>query len=122
MKVKTTIDGPEFTFSIKPNFTIFGLNFNDNEKISFLPVHVRESFPNLNGITAERCSIQSISKDNFRYLVDLKLLNLNSNRIESFDSDVFEHLTSLEELYLGMNFYSKSDLMYLNSFYYSIEK
>lgn len=101
MRDETKIDSHDFTITSEQGRSVFGLDFESNKKISFLPVNVHKDFPNLVGINASDCSIKSISKDNFRDLRELKFLYLFDNEIETVSPDAFEDLISLEELDLG---------------------
>lgn len=95
------IDSPEFTIKSAKDETVTGLFFFANPRVSFLPVKVYESFPNLIGYLANGCSIRKISKENFKNLSKLKMLGLSINQIQTIPSNAFEDLTSLQELYLG---------------------
>lgn len=95
------ITGPGFTISSKHSYSVFGLEFGYNKKISFLPVFANQVFPYLIGINAPECSIESITRNNFHDLKYLRILNLIENKIGSIAGDVFEDLICLEELKLG---------------------
>lgn len=96
MGYSAVINTADVTFS--PNATITGLDLNLNDEISFLPVKVASSFPNLLGYSAMFCSVKTITKLNFENMSSLKLLWLHGNRIETISADTFSDLTSLEHL------------------------
>lgn len=97
----TPISSPDV--SIVPDETIHGLTFSGNQKLSFPPVDVAQSFPNLLGYDMYNCLIKTISKSNFVGLSKLKGLWLNHNHITRIDRNVFEDLVSLEFLTLSNN-------------------
>lgn len=96
----TKIDSPNFAIQDSQDDTIGGLRFYMNAKISFLPIKVFKSFPNIVIYNAEGCSIASTSHDNFEKLGKLKVLLLNDNEIEKLDAYIFDELVSLEWLVL----------------------
>lgn len=91
----TTIDFPDFEISTPHDETIEGLEFGDNRKISYLPIKVHETFPNLVHYLAARCSIKAIKKENFASLTKLTLIQMYNNQIEAIDSDTFTGLDHL---------------------------
>lgn len=97
----TIIDSPAFTIVSAKDETIGGLNFGRNKNISFLPVNVHETFPNLKILFAGSSSIKAITKANFENLNKLEELYLFYNEIEIIGIDVFEDLASIERLDLG---------------------
>lgn len=102
----TKIDSPGYTVSTPRNDLVTGIYYQLNKKISYLPSQLNETFPNLIAITAHRCSVKAVSKENFNNLIKLKLLWLDHNQIEKIYSDTFDTLISLEILDLSENFYS----------------
>lgn len=77
-------------------FSTFG-----NRKIKFLPETLAEKFPNLIIMWAQSCSIEKISKNNFKSLNKLRGLAIGDNRIEKIASNTFGDLLSLTHLYMG---------------------
>lgn len=96
----TTIDTPNFGIQDSLDETIGGLRFYMNTKISFLPIKVFKSFPNVVVYNAEGCSVKTTSRENFEKLGKLKVLLLNDNEIEKLEAYVFDELVSLEWLVL----------------------
>lgn len=96
----TMIDSPTIAILDSHDDTIGGLRFYMNAKISFLPIKVFKSFPNIVVYNAEGCSIKSTSHENFEKLRRLKVLLLNDNEIEKLDAYIFDDLVSLEWLVL----------------------
>lgn len=90
--------------TISPDESIVGLTFATNRKISFLPLEVGKSFPDLLCYAASNCNVKSISKKHFEKLGKLKELLLYNNRITTIASDTFADLVSLEYLKLSKNF------------------
>lgn len=92
--------------TISPTDTsVRGLDLNGNGKISFLPIGLDVTFPNLVVHDAYALSLKTVSKINFKNLKKLKYLSLRGNQLESINSDTFEDLTSLEYLDLGSYFW-----------------
>lgn len=100
MKVNATINSEGYVVS-PAETSILGITFYLNKKISFLPVRVDETFPNLIAYSAADCSLTSVSRINFKNLKKMKTLNLRNNQIVKVKSDTFEDLTLLEVLWLG---------------------
>lgn len=98
----TGIDSDNFTISTRRDSAIAGLQFR-NKNIIFLPTRVDKNFPNLKTYDAFDCSIKSISRENFRNLFKLNILNLNTNNIYEIPSDAFDDLSELATLILGKN-------------------
>lgn len=94
----TTISSENTKLSTKRIETVGGMIFCNNLKISFLPLLVHKTFPNLLGYSAASCSIKSISYHNFKSLTKLRELWLLKNKIETIYSNTFEDLASLERL------------------------
>lgn len=94
------IDEPGFSISSTRDENIKGLWFDHNNKIFYFPENISEIFPNLLGLSAEKCSIKTIVKENFRGLSNLKYLWLTGNALEMIPSNAFEDLVSLETLHL----------------------
>lgn len=109
----TSINEPNFTIATNDT-SIKILSFFDNKKISFLPVHVGETFPNLLNYGASRCAIKEILKENFKGLSKLNYLYLDQNQIKRIPSDTFEDLEDLKYLFLGNNVILFCDLLLLN--------
>lgn len=96
----TSIDAKDSTILTRDD-SIGGLWLYSNKKIQFLPIRVGEKFPNLMGIFAGDCSINEISRENFKGLNKLKHLILRNNQIEMIARDTFNDLTSIERFDLG---------------------
>lgn len=63
MKTLTSIDSNDTT--ILPDATVDALDFDGNKNISFLPVKVDVSFPDLK-IYSSSCSIKTVTKVHFK--------------------------------------------------------
>lgn len=72
----------------------------ENKHLFFLPENISTTYPNLNALSAELCSIKEISKLNFHGLKELKSLWITGNPLQRIASNTFEDLESLERLYL----------------------
>lgn len=81
-----------------------GLSFEGNKNIRFLPVQVAEKIPNLLTYNARKCSVEDVSKENFKGLNKLKILHLAHNQIVVVPIDVFSDLSDLKALFLSENF------------------
>jgi Leucine-rich repeat (LRR) protein len=104
MRNSTSIPGDGYKVYPRDE-SITGLDFDDNNKISFLPIKVHETFPNLLLYTASKCSLTKITKKNFEGLSKLKGLWLGTNQITTINDDTFEDLVSLKRLYLSKKIY-----------------
>lgn len=91
---------PDTSIASNKDETIEGILFDGNKRVKFLPVSVSEKFPNLTGISAWNCAIETVSNRNFKNLSHLVALGLGSNQIETIDENTFEDLFSLKKLYL----------------------
>lgn len=110
----TGIESFNFTISARRDSTIERLQFR-NKNIIFLPTRVDKNFPNLKTYDAFDCSIKSISRENFRNLFKLIILNLNTNNISEISSDAFNDLSELSILILGKNIHQPdSDFSVIN--------
>jgi Leucine-rich repeat (LRR) protein len=103
---RSAIDSKGFYFLSSRDESVGGLQFNHNSLIRFLPDSPAHIFPNLVVYGAHDCSIESISKENFDGLSQLRGLYLSFNHIVEVSSDTFEDLKALEVLFLGKNFKS----------------
>lgn len=104
MTESVAINSSDFTISSERNENIGGLDFTYNTKVYFLPIAIDTTFPDLVGYDASFCSLTELSKDNFKNLVKLTTLWLNSNKIEKILSETFQDLIALEFLALGKIF------------------
>lgn len=89
-----------FLISTPPDQNITGLWFDDNKNLSYLPENISSTFPNVASLSAERCSLKAVGKENFNGLKKMKFLWLSSNSIEQIPSDTFKDLVELERIYL----------------------
>lgn len=78
------------------NLSVRNLTLNWNNKVRFLPENVHESFPNLVVFEAENCRVKQISRNNFRGLYRLKVVNLAGNLISNIDAGVFSENVELQ--------------------------
>lgn len=101
MNTITAITGRNLTIRNSFDEKMLGLSFNANKNIQFLPILIFQSFPKLKSISASKCSIIEISKQNFENLALLEQLYLTENMIYTIWSDTFEHLKALQALFLG---------------------
>jgi Leucine rich repeat len=97
---KTAIDTKDVTIST-PNSSVVTLTFYSNKKISYLPVNIDKSFPNLTRYNAAFCNILEVSRNNFKGLNKLKVLTLGHNPIEKIEDESFKDLTEMTNLDLG---------------------
>lgn len=78
-----------------------GVDFYDNQNVSFLPINLHVKFPNLTTLTASFCALKTVTNKNFKSLTKLRLLWLEGNQIEEIPANAFEDLTALEVLHLS---------------------
>jgi hypothetical protein len=111
-KTQTLIDGKGFKISSSKDENMKAIYMEGNKKIIFLPDSPADVFPNLEIYYAALCAIKEITRENFRGLIKLTVLDLGWNQIEIVRSDTFQDLTALERIYLCEKFFKC-----LNSFY-----
>lgn len=103
-----------FNSNAKADSEFYGISASRDEKIErlnaeycrlmeYIPLGISDRFPNLIEIKIQRSSVKKVSKDVFAGLRKLKLLNLESNQIQTIDENSFNDLVSLEELDLRTN-------------------
>lgn len=106
---ESAIDADDVEIFSETVSSIMGVDFYDNEKVSFLPINLHVKFPNLTTLTASFCDVKTVANKNFKHLTKLRLLWLEGNQIEQIPSNAFEDLTALEVLNLSRS----KDLIYL---------
>lgn len=80
-------------------FVVFFARYN--KKLQYLPSNLGEKFPNLLSLFADGCSIEELSKENFKGLNKLNYLELSDNQIETINDDVFEYTPEIKGIDLG---------------------
>lgn len=95
------IDSPGVLISSSADASIGALYLEYNRKVKFLPENPAESFPDLVVYNAGYCSIETITKENFKGLSKIIKIFLQSNKITKVPNDVFEDLSVMEGLWLG---------------------
>lgn len=103
MRSSTSINSFGIIIESSKDESVKGLSFYTNKNISFLPVNVAEVFPDLEGYSADDCSIKIVSKIYFQNLSKLTTLGLSNNLIERIPTNTFEDLTSVEIITLRKN-------------------
>lgn len=103
--MQVVIDEPNFTVDSPLNVDVGGISIHDNKAVTYLPIDIYESFPEVIRYVASSCRIQAVFKENFKMLKKLSLLTLSSNQIEMIPSNIFDDLVSLELLFLSKVFY-----------------
>lgn len=98
---KYTLNSSGTLFSLPRDSAVKGIEFFGNSRVSYLPVNINESFPNLYSYGAGNCSIKSILRENFVGLTRLKEILLFENFIKKISADVFKDLEALEFVNLG---------------------
>jgi Leucine-rich repeat (LRR) protein len=68
----------------------------------FFPVKIFENFKALTNLTI-LSSINEIAKDNFKFAINLEVLNLSTNEIRKLQAEIFVYLKNLQELILSHN-------------------
>lgn len=78
----------------KSDDSVTDLIFRNNPSVEFLPIGLREIFPNLRHLTVENCGLKSISRCDMSGLENLTELNISSN-LTSLPNDLFANMTRL---------------------------
>lgn len=107
MTKTTSIPSKDYMISSEADTNMGIIRFDNNKKISYLPIKIAETFPNINKIYASSCSIKEVSNENFKNLSKLKFLFLGNNEIKKISRNTFEGLTSLESLGLSKKEFSE---------------
>lgn len=97
----STIGSVAFTLADARDDEVEEILYEYHKLIFFLPETTAEIFPNLKNYRAEYCRIRKVSRNNFKNLFLLQRINLIDNQIEHIPDDLFEGLTSLEQIKLG---------------------
>jgi hypothetical protein len=106
MNNQTSIDGKGFNISSSRDENVKAMYMNGNKKIIFLPDSPADVFPDLEMYSALDCAIKEITRENFRGLMKLKVLQLAYNQIEIVPSDTFQDLTAIERIDLGKKIFN----------------
>lgn len=116
MNDTTAISATGSSFTRTPRDpSIIRVSFDRNSKIEYLPESGWESLPSLKVLTAWHCSIQEISRKNFKNMRGLVWLGLYENKIRKINSDTFLDLPNLEWLDIPLNFISTIGINAFNS-------
>lgn len=100
MKSTTQINSKHLV--IEPeNDKIKGLSFQNNNKITFLPIRLHLRFPDLVAYSASHCALQEITNANLFNLRKLRYLWLEGNQIETIEQNVFEGLVAIRKIDLS---------------------
>lgn len=100
MDTKTKIGSRGFRISSQRSDAVKELVFTNNTNIYYLPNNAAGKFPEMTEYKAGDCSIKKISKLNFKGLTKLKQLFLNNNQLRTIESETFEDLINLEQVFL----------------------
>lgn len=103
MEKTTTIDSQGTSVSPEDPL-VQAITFSSNKKVQYLPLRIDLQFQNLEIYSAHDCSIEKVSKRNFKNLKHLNYLWLNDNQLEHISSDTFEDLISAKEIQLRKTF------------------
>lgn len=79
---------------------------NIKSESNVLPKGIFDKLENLKCLRI-RCGLESLSKEIFKYLVNLQTLDLKDNRLTHLPEEIFDNLINLEDLYLYSNPLSK---------------
>jgi hypothetical protein len=113
MRTQTSIDGKGFKISSSRDENVKAINMGWNKKIIFLPESPADVFPNLEMYYAPNCVIKEITRENFRGLIKLRVLDLDYNQIEIVRSDTFQDLIAIERIHLGEKIFYRLNPFYL---------
>lgn len=105
---ETRINTTHFVIALPDNQTqdheMTTMRYDGNRDATYLPQKIYYQFPNLLEIYAYSCSLKIVSRDNFRNLRNLTMLDLHDNLIALISFDTFEDLISLKVLELSKKF------------------
>lgn len=105
---ETRINTTHFVIALPDNQTqdheMTTMRYDGNRDATYLPQKIYYQFPNLLEIYAYSCSLKIVSRDNFRNLRNLTMLDLHDNLIALISFDTFEDLISLKVLDLSKKF------------------
>lgn len=101
-----TVDATDYTVNFVPNNGLIATDINtvgmsSNPNNIYLPIGLKDVFPNLSTYTAFNCNIMSISYANFEGLTEMFDLYLQNNLITSLDAGIFRDMTKLVSLKLS---------------------
>jgi Leucine rich repeat len=97
----TRISSAGFSIDSVQDQTVYGMIFEHNLEINYLPDNIHENFPNLTGLSAYDAGLKGISRTNFINMIYLKELHLSNNYLGKIYKDTFKDLVSLEVVFLG---------------------
>lgn len=100
----TAIDSKDFMITTGRDESVGGFWSWGHKQLEYLPKNIGEQFPNLLDLTAGQCYIKEVSKKNFKGLSKLRGLTLNNNQIEVINDDTFEHIPTIEIIWLCKQF------------------
>lgn len=83
--------------------SVKGLYFLPNKNIKYLPIELKDNFPNLVAYGANDCSLSTLRYKYFENLNKLQVLSFGTNQISSIESDTFKDLINLKFLHLNNN-------------------
>lgn len=98
----TSIEAYNVKFVGNEMFDFDAIYFGGNKKVQLLPVNVYKKFPNLEIYLAGLAAVKEISAPSFERLLNLKMLDLSSNKIKFIPDDCFQGLIRLQKIYLSM--------------------
>lgn len=101
MTGKTAINTTNFVIAEVRDEEVQGIDFDENERIEYLPYKIYKQLPNIARYTAKKCSIIEITKENFEKLNKFRMVLLDANRIRKIFGNTFEGLKSLSFVNLG---------------------
>lgn len=99
--VSAVINTNDFVITSARDATVTGFDAENNKKLEKFPKNLAEKFPNLILLDGHNCSIKQISKESFRGLNKLKILDLGNNQIERIDDDTFAFIPAVGKIWLG---------------------
>lgn len=113
-----------FSGSLSQKSEIKSFQIQYSNRIDFLPLEIIQEFPQLNGIIVASCNLPILKSGFFLQIFHvIEYLYLESNNIESVESNAFQHLVKLKWTSLASNkieilpfgiFANKSELIYID--------
>ena len=93
-------------FRIKPSTELSRVkrfSINGMKNVSYLPENLAESLSNLEEVSVIDSEISEVNNKNFKGMKNVKVINLQGNKIKHLPPDTFETLDSLENINLKQN-------------------
>lgn len=85
------------------NLDVRGVNFQNQNVLTFIPLDMNRFFPNLEGILFNECPIRSFTREDLRPFTRLRDFSIHRGALTTVSGDVFQHAPGLQFANLGRN-------------------